>query len=179
MYSQEILRYVKGTLNTYLKNEKTPSMLISAFSDAYLAGSTITCDFAIFVGSNLISWCARKQPTVLRSSTEAEFKALADAVTETMWVQKLLSEMQIRHPLVACLLRDNLGAKYLATNHVFRARTKHIEIYFHFMCGRVAQRLLDIRFINSGDQVTYGFTKPLTAWQLELFRCNLNLVSVL
>jgi hypothetical protein len=58
-------------------------MLISGFSDADWAGSIddrrFTGGFAIFLGSNLVSWSARKQPTVSRSSTEAEYKAVANA----------------------------------------------------------------------------------------------------
>lgn len=159
---KRILRYVKGTIGVCLKIEKTPSMMVSAFVDADWAGCPddrrSTGCFAVFVGSNLISWCARKQPTVSRSSTEAEFKALANAVAEVMWVQKLLTEMQVQHPIAARLWCDNLGAKYLFTNPVFHARTKHIEIDFHFVRERVAQKLLDIRFISTGDQVADGFT---------------------
>jgi hypothetical protein len=44
----------------------------------------------VFIGGNLVSWCARKQPIVSRSSTEAEYKAIANAMAELMWVQSLL-----------------------------------------------------------------------------------------
>jgi histone deacetylase 1/2 len=40
---------------------------------------------------------------------------------------------------------------------VFHARTKHIEIDFHFVRERVAQKLLDIQFIHSEDQLANGF----------------------
>jgi hypothetical protein len=49
----------------------------------------------VFLGSNLISWSARKQPTVSRSSTEAEYKAIVNAATEVMWIQILLTEIGI------------------------------------------------------------------------------------
>ena len=78
---------------------------------------------------------------------------------------------------MARLWCDNLGAKYLSANPVFHARTKHIEIDFHFVRERVVAKLLDIRFINSADLVADGFTKALSAAKLKLFRSNLNLVS--
>ena len=91
----------------------------------------------MFLGENLISWSARKQATVSRSSTEAEYKSHANATAEMIWIQKLLVELGVPHPQ-ARLWCDNLGAKYLSANPVFHARTKHIEIDFHFVRERVA-----------------------------------------
>jgi len=156
-------------------------MLVSSFSDADWAGCVddrrSTGSFAVFLGENLVSWTARKQPTVSRSSTEAEYKALANATAEMIWVQKLLTELGVAHPPRALLWCDNIGAKYLAANPIFHARTKHIEIDFHFVRVRVAQKLLDIRFIHTGDQVADGFTKALPIVKLRQFRNNLNLRS--
>jgi len=130
-------------------------MMVSAFSDADWAGCPddrrSIGGFAVFLGCNLVSWCAKKQHTVSRSSTEAEYKALANATAEVMWIQKLLDELGVQHPRAARLWCDNIGAKYLSANPVFHARTKHIEIDFHFVRERVAQKLLEIRFINSAD----------------------------
>jgi len=129
-------------MNYGLKIRRSKSMMVSAFSDADWAGCVddrrSTRGFAVFLGDNLVSWTARKQATVSRSSTEAEYKALANATAEVMWVQKLLTELRIDHPLAARLWCDNLGAKYLSANPVFHARTKHIEIDFYFVRERVA-----------------------------------------
>ena len=176
---KRIIRYVKGTISVGLKIGPSKSMLVSAFSDADWAGCPddrrSTGGFAVFLGSNLISWSARKQATVSRSSTEAKYKAMANATAEIMWVHKLLDELGILHPKAACLWCDNIGAKYLSENPVFHARTKHIEIDYHFVREQVNLKQLDVRFISTSDQVADGFTKPLTARQLALFRHNLNL----
>lgn len=180
---KRIIRYVSGTLGLGLKFSKSRSMLVSAFSDADRAGcpddSRSTRGFAVFLGNNLISWSARKQATVSRSSTEAEYKAMANATTEVMWVHKLLDELGISHPSAAVLWCDNIGAKYLSDNPVFHARTKHIEIDFHFVREQVAMKQLDVRFISSADQLADEFTKPLGTRPFIWFRNNLNLTGQL
>lgn len=58
---------------------------------------------------------------------------------------------------------------------MFHARTKYIEIDFHFVRERVSQRLLEIAFVPTQDQVADGLTKPLPLQLLEKFRYNLDL----
>jgi histone deacetylase 1/2 len=178
---KRILRYVKGTLQVGLQIRRSPSSVISIFTDADWAGCVddrrSIGGFAVFVGPNIISWSSKKQPTVSRSSTEAEYKALANGAAEAMWVDSLLKELgvaQQRPPILWC---DNLGATYLTANPVFHARMKHIEVDFHFVRERVAAGLLDVRFISTNDQLADVFTKPATRQMLDRFKTNLNLVS--
>lgn len=86
---------------------------------------------------------------------------LANATAEIMWLQTSLSELGIDQPKATKLWCDNLGAIYMTKNPVFHARTKYIEIDYHFVRERVARKLLDVAFISTRDQVADGFTKPL------------------
>jgi hypothetical protein len=92
-----ILRYLKHTLGVGLKFTRSNSMMVSAFLDSDWAGDSddrrLTAGFVVYLGKNLVSWSARKQPTVSQSSTEAEYKAVANATAELMWVQTLLKEL--------------------------------------------------------------------------------------
>jgi histone deacetylase 1/2 len=177
---KRILRYVKGTLDTGLQIRKSPLHGISIFTNADWAGCVddrrSIGGYAIFVGPNLVSWSLKKQPTVSRSSTEAEYKALANGAAEAIWVDSVLSELGVQRQRTPILWCDNLGATYLTANPVFHARTKHIEIDFHFVRERVATGELQVRFISSSDQVADVFTKPATRQMLDRFKSNLNLV---
>jgi hypothetical protein len=89
---KRILRYVKAMLThgLLLRSATTSPDLLSAFSDADWAGNSddrrSTGGHAIFYGGNLVAWSARKQATVSRSSTESEYKALANATAKLIWI---------------------------------------------------------------------------------------------
>jgi hypothetical protein len=104
---KQILRFVNRTIDLGLQIVKSPSMMVSGYLDADWAACLddrrSTWGFAVFLGSNLILWSARKQPTISRSSTEVEYKSIANAMTEIMWVQMMLQELGIPHSLVATL----------------------------------------------------------------------------
>jgi hypothetical protein len=125
----------------------------------------------------LLSWSVRKKAKVSHSSTEAEYKTLANATAEVIWVQTIMKELGVSQPDVPCLWCDNLGAAYMTANPVFHARTKHIEIDYHFVRERVARKQLYIRMISSEDQINDGFTKALSVRKFIEFRYNLNLGS--
>ncbi|XP_019152798.1 PREDICTED: uncharacterized protein LOC109149443 [Ipomoea nil] len=151
---KRVLRYVKGTLNSGLRLSLSSSSAIHAFSDS--------------------DW----QRTVARSSTEAEYKGLADVAAEVTWVISLLRELGLHTGDPATLWCDNLGATYLATNPVLHARTKHVEIDFHFVRDKVASGEFVVNFVSTKDQVADIFTKPLPAPHFHTLRDKLNVDSI-
>jgi hypothetical protein len=170
---KRIVRYIKHDTKIGLKIRKSGSTLVSGLSDADWAGSLndrrSSGGYAIFLGSNLISWSARKQ---------AEYKAVANATAEIMSIHTLLKEIGVHSPPAARLWYDNMGAKYLSSNPVFHARTKHIEVGYYFVRERATRNLLKIDFVPRADQVTDGFTKALPVRHLENFKFNLNLARL-
>jgi histone deacetylase 1/2 len=177
---KRILRYLKQTQSFGLLLQKSPSLLLSGFADADWVGCPddrrSTGGHAVFLGANLVAWNSRKHPTVSRSSTEAEYKSVANATAEIMWIQGLLKELGIFLSRAPSLWCDNLSATYLAVNPIFHARTKHIEVDYHFVRERVARKDLDVRFVSTHDQLADILTKPLAVQSFVKFRNNLNLV---
>jgi hypothetical protein len=134
---------------------RTPPPILQAFSDANWVGCPdgrrSTWAYCIFLGSNLISWSSRKQPTVSRSSTEAKYKPVANTIAELLWIQALLCELGIPLSFPSKLWCDNNGAIYMFVNPVFHARIKHVKINFHFVGDSVVDKSLEILFIPSSN----------------------------
>ncbi|KAJ3698209.1 hypothetical protein LUZ61_001914 [Rhynchospora tenuis] len=182
MAVKHVLRYLSGTLHHGLQFHAKSDAQLHAYTDADWAGSSFdrrsTSGYSIFWGHNLISWSAKKQPTVARSSTEAEYRSLALACAELLWVQYLIQELHFhlyQPPIIWC---DNIGATFLASNPMFHSGTKHVEIDFHFVREKVAAKSLCVRYLCSADQLADIFTKPLSTNRFTLLRDKLNVTSV-
>ncbi|KAK2990485.1 hypothetical protein RJ640_011652 [Escallonia rubra] len=134
-----------------------------------------TTGFCTFLGSNCISWSAKKQATVARSSTEAEYRALASTAAEITWLSFILRDIGVHLSRPPALFCDNISAMHLTINPVFHARTKHIEIDYHFVREKVALGSLTTRFVSSENQVADILTKPLTRSSFEALRVKLGL----
>jgi hypothetical protein len=175
---KRILCYLKHTIHHGLVLHHNTSFSLQAFSDADWAGCPddpcSTTGYCIYLGRNLISWSSRKQRTVSRSSTESEYRAIAHASTEILWLQSLLTELGMKSTTPPVLWCDNIGATYLTANPLFHARTKHIEIDVHFVRDLVSTKALCICFISSKDQVANTFTKPLPTAKFNVLRDTLN-----
>ncbi|CAA6674547.1 unnamed protein product [Spirodela intermedia] len=120
---------------------------------------------------------SKKQPTVARSSTAAEYRAVADTIAELLWIRSLLTELRIPSTSPTTLWCDNVGATYLTANPIFHARTKHVEFDYHFVPQQVLSKHLRVCIISSTDQHANLLTKALPKARFKLLFNKLNLVS--
>ncbi|OMO52289.1 Integrase, catalytic core [Corchorus capsularis] len=104
-----------------------------AYTDSDWAGNRddrkSTSAYILYLGNNLISWCSKKQKIVARSSTEAEYRAIASSVSELTWIESLLHELHATLPEAPLVLCDNLSATYTYVNPVFHTRMKSLCFY--------------------------------------------------
>ncbi|WJZ94464.1 hypothetical protein VitviT2T_013319 [Vitis vinifera] len=176
-----ILRYLKGTIFHGLFYSAQSPLVLRAFSDADWAGDPTdrrsTTGYCFLLGSSLISWRSKKQTFVARSSTEAEYRALADTTSELIWLRWLLKDLGVSTSSATPLYYDNQSVIHIAHNDVFLERTKHIEIDCHFIRYHLVHGALKLFFVSSKDQLADIFTKSLPTRRTRDLIDNLKLVS--
>ncbi|CAH9095804.1 unnamed protein product [Cuscuta epithymum] len=125
--------------------------------------------FAAFLGPNLVSWKFKKQHTISKSSTTAEYRAVAYTVQDTLHIRSILFELGFPVKAPVQLFCDNIFASYLTTYPIQHARSKHIQIDYHFVRERVAHEDLVVKYIPTQLQLTDIFTKSLSSQQVSFF----------
>ncbi|XP_028798944.1 uncharacterized protein LOC114754339 [Neltuma alba] len=163
---KRILRYIAGTLTHGIILRPCTNRAITAYCDADWASDCndrhSTTGFCIYFGTNLVAWSSKKQATMARSSTEAEYRSMASTVTEVLWIKSLLQELRVALSGPARVLCDNLSTVMMTANPILHARTKHIELDLHFVREKAIKKEFIVQHIPSQDQVADGMTKALS-----------------
>ncbi|GJU72852.1 ribonuclease H-like domain-containing protein [Tanacetum coccineum] len=175
---KRILRYVRGTLDYGLQLHVSSTTQLTAYTDADWAGCPVTrrstSGYCVFLGDNLLSWSAKRQVTLSRSSAEAEYRGVANVVAETAWIRNLLCELHTPLFTATLVYCDNVSAVYMSANPVQHQRTKHIEIDIHFVRDFVASGQVRVLHVPSRFQYADIFTKGLPTALFIEFRSSLN-----
>ncbi|KAF3653575.1 putative receptor-like cytosolic serine/threonine-protein kinase RBK1-like [Capsicum annuum] len=127
-------------------------------------------------GSAVVSWCSKKQDVVSFSTTEAEYIAATIAAQECIWLRRLINDMYQKVDYAVQIKCDNESAIKLASNPVFHARTKHIEIRHHFVREKVLSEEIELTTVRTNAQVADIFTKALEKFKFHYFRDTLEVV---
>jgi hypothetical protein len=176
---KRIVRYLKGTAHMGLMMRKSSVSSLVGFTDADWAGCPDTrpsiSGYCVFLGDNLLSWSSKRQSVVSRSSAEAEYRGIANVVSELCWLRNLLLELGRPLRKASLVYTDNISAVYMSGNPVNHQRTKHIEIDIHFVREKVQRGQIRVLHIPLRHNFSDIFTKGLPKILFLDFRSSLGL----
>ena len=174
-----ICRYLVGTSKYSLIYDGASGQGLVAFSDSDWASDNVSrrsqTGFFQKMANGIIGWTSRAQKTVALSSTEAEYMALSDASRQCVWIKSLMGEIGYSTNFAVPLAGDNQGSLFMATNPVTEARSKHIDIRYHYIREVIANKHIDVFFIEGNDNPADLFTKNLGRMKFQKFRAELGL----
>jgi hypothetical protein len=175
--AKRIIRYLKGTKDLKLTLSTSKGGL-EAYVDADWASQPhrhSMSGYVVLLHGSPIAWSARKQSLIALSTAEAEYIALTSVARELLYIQLLLEELYgpVKTPIqIHC---DNQGAIALASNDKFHARTKHIDLRYHFVRALVKNHVFVLQYTPTDENTADVFTKPLARPRLEKLRMKMSL----
>lgn len=181
-YAMRVLKYLYKTKDlklTYYDN--LDAEILDCMVDSDYAGDNVdrksTTGFIIRMFGNLIFWKTRKQNTVTKCSTFAEYIALSEAVTEIIFIRNLLSEsFDVKFCKPIKLYEDNSGAIAIAKYGNFTKNSKHIEVQYHYINENYEKKIIDIVKIDTNFNVADMLTKSLDKIKFLKNRLELRLI---
>lgn len=160
-----ILRYLKGTHDHGLIY-KPSSLTLTTFVDVDYAGDPddrrSTGGHCIFLGDNLIYWSSKKQCGVSRSNTEAEYRQLAYTFAHLSWFRNIFRDLHLPLPPPR-LWCGNISAIVVASNPVYQARIRHVEVDYHYIKEMVIRKEIEVGYVATTDQLVDFLTKGLSS----------------
>jgi hypothetical protein len=177
--AKNVLRYLKGTKSVVLKYGPGDPTKLCIYADASYASETESArsvtGYVIKQGNNLIAWKSRTQTTVAKSTMEAEYMALSDAVSDCYYFLEISKEIKLKVSLPINLYSDNQAAIHVATSDAPTKRTKHINVRYHNVKEQIADGTFTIQYVKTEQQQADLLTKNLPIKQLAQFRQMLQL----
>ncbi|KAL0541081.1 hypothetical protein IC582_021112 [Cucumis melo] len=132
-----------------------------------------------YVNETLGHGLHKKQSVASRSSTESEYRALADATIELLWLRWLFPDMGVPQQGPTLLHCGNHSAIQIAHNDVFHERIKHIENDCHFIRHHLLSNTLLLQPVSTIEQPADIFTKALPSTRFNQIRTKLKLTATL
>jgi hypothetical protein len=161
-----MLCYLKGTRTHTLTLGGKNLLSLNGYSDSDYANCIDTSrsvgGYCFTLGSGMISWSSRKQPTVTDSSCYAEYIALHTAAHEVVFLRQLLEGLHLLPTGATNLFCDNDAASQLSEDHVWHSHTKHICVKYHYTHKLVHSGNVTVQQVGSKDNIADILTKLLS-----------------
>lgn len=179
---KRVFRYLKGTrdLSLVYGGPGDWTTTINAYTDADWASNDdrkSVSGFVFLLAGGAISWSAKKQPIVALSSTESEYIAATHAAKHFVWLRRLFTELGAQQPSPSALFIDNQSAMSLALDDQFHARTKHIDIRYHYIRELVNTDIMSLVYCPTREMLADIMTKGLARPLHDYHRLDLGLMS--
>ena len=179
--AKRILRYVKGTVDYGIRFSQVKNFNFHGFSDSDWAGCAddmrSTSGYCFTFGSEIFSWCSKKQDVIAQSTAEAEYVAAAAAVNQALWIRKLMTDLHMKQEDCTQIFVDNEAAISISNNPVFHGKTKHFKIKLYFLREVQKEGEVQLIFCKTEDQSADIFTKALPKERFEFLRQKLGVCS--
>ena len=179
---KRILKYLKGSASLALKYQKLEANPLIGYCDADWAGDRddrhSTSGTIFLMAGGPISWFSKKQAIVALSTSEAEYVALCAATQEAVWLRRLLADLKVTTSGPTLLMEDNQGAIAISKNPTVHARTKHIDIRYHYVREAVQDGIIDLRYCPTDQMIADLMTKPLPRRLFENLRLAMGMEAL-
>jgi hypothetical protein len=153
-----ILRYLKDISGRGIRMKKHNSNIFCGYIDADWAESfdqKSTTDYCTFIYENIVTSKSKKQNIIVRSSVEAEYRAMTSATSELIWIKQLLCDLNIIIQYLMKLFCDNQAVCNIISNPVFHERTKHNKVDVISFERRYKQRKKKHRLLEAKINCQY------------------------
>ncbi|KAI0992387.1 hypothetical protein K3495_g15798, partial [Podosphaera aphanis] len=185
---KSLMRYLRSTVKQRLRYGPGGAHEdeFGIYTDADWAGDkydrkSISGGVGMFYGGPY-SWASKKQSSVSTSSTESEYISQAMYAKQGLWTAQLFRDLGLPQAIsknrrTVQMYGDNQGALALVKNPHLHARSKHIDVSYHFIRDLAEKRMLQITYVPTTEMIADGMTKPLARMTFERFKRLLGLVE--
>jgi len=154
--------------------------ILIGFVDSDFAGERTSrksrSGFIFYFNNSPVAWFSKLQPVIAQSTLEAETVSANEAVRELLAIRQTLRDIGLNMEGPTILLEDNEGALTLSERGLGEARTKHIEVKYHFVHKLVKEGIVKLARVPSEENVADIFTK--INFTYEKFNHMANKVSL-
>ena len=165
---KRVFRYLKYTRThrlTYGDDDDLLNTDFNIFCDADWASDSSdrksVSGYVIIMAGGAVSWSSKKQTSVALSTAEAEYVAATHVAKQALWQRSLFTELDFDIPTTSTIFTDNQAAISISHHPEFHARTKHIDIVYHFLRDLISEGVLNTIYVNTRENLADLFTKGL------------------
>ena len=176
---KRIYRYLASTCDLWLSYGETKRTLMGyADADGSMAeDQRAITGYAFLIDGSAVSWLSKQQEIVSLSTTESEYVTAMHGMKEALWLRSLLSKLFGPISEATTLFSDNQAAIALTKDHQYHARTKHIDVRYHFICWVIEWGSLHLMYCPTDDMVADVLTKVLPSAKVKHFAAGLGLLT--